>query len=79
MKTVWTGGLGNRAVDENDRVFYEELGMELRHTRWALEHMATKRTLLKREDTCGFDVVVVVHRALGHGVECKFCSDPAST
>jgi hypothetical protein len=66
-------------VDESDRLFYEELGLELRQIRWTLEHMATKRTLFKRDDKCGFDFIVVVHRVLGRGSACKFCTDPAST
>jgi hypothetical protein len=66
-------------VDDDDRLFYEELGLQLRQIRWALEHMATKRTILKRVENCAFDVVVVAHRILGHGPGCKFCSDPTST
>ena len=66
-------------VDHDDRLFFEELGLELRQIRWALEHMATKRTMLKRVENCAFDVIVVVHRALEHGPGCKFCSDPTST
>ena len=68
-----------KAVDEDDKIFYEELGLELRQIRWALEHVATKRTMLKRAEDCAFDVVVVIHRNLGHGLSCKFCSDPTST
>jgi hypothetical protein len=66
-------------LDDDDRMFFEELGLELRQIRWALKHMATKRTMLKRVPDSTFDVMVVVHRILGHGVGCKFCSDPTST
>ena len=63
-------------MDDDSRLFYEELGLELRRIRWALEHVATKRTMLKHVEDCAFNVVVVVHRNLEHGWECKFCSDP---
>jgi hypothetical protein len=62
-------------MDQIDREFYEEFGLEFRKIRWALEHLVASGKLFQDEQRSS-DLTVLQRRDIGHGPDCKLCADP---